>query len=75
VINQEKDVARTGRAMYALPFSYCGLLEIAIEQKDIVAGSTCAKKAKGFSGYEFETMLHWRLRKCEDDLRILAREV
>jgi len=74
VINQEKDVARTGRAMYALPFSYCGLLEIAIEQQDVVAGSGYVKKAKGFSGYEFETMLLWRLRKCEDDLRVLARE-
>ena len=60
--------------MYALPFSYCGLLEIAIEQQDVVAGSGYVKKAKGFSGYEFETMLLWRLRKCEDDLRVLARE-
>lgn len=57
--------------MYALPFAYCGLTEVAIVEKDIKAATAYLKKSKAFSNYEFETLLSWRLRKCEDDIRFL----
>ena len=60
--------------MYALPFSYCGLTEIAIVEKDASAAQSYLKKVKGISSsYEFETFLQWRVRKCEDDIRSMKQ--
>jgi len=70
VVNASKDVLKAGVNMYALPFSYCGLTEIAIVEKDASAAQSYLKKVKGISSsYEFETFLQWRVRKCEDDIR------
>jgi len=68
VIKEEKQVQKSGRNVYALPFSCCGLTEIAIVENDLTTGITMLKKTKKYSNYEFETFLTWRIRKCEDDL-------
>ena len=60
--------------MYALPFAFCGLAEIAIVEKDCAKATAYLKKAKGYSGFEFETLLGWRLRKSEDDIRNLGKQ-
>ena len=76
VLDREKEcLARLDNDLYALPFIYCGLVEIAIAEKDGSAALGYLKKAKSFSGYEFESTLNWRIRKAEDDVRSLAVQV
>lgn len=73
VINKEKDIVKSILSSYTLPWSYCGLSEIAIYQSDFQNAEVYLKKAKSFSGYEFESLLGWRLKKCEDDIKMNAK--
>lgn len=72
-MSKEKEIVKSATASYVVPFSLTGLCEIAIIEKDAASADNLYKKAKSFSNYEFESMLNWRMRKCEEDIRALAQ--
>jgi hypothetical protein len=54
---------------HAIPWSYCGLAEIAVLERQLDVAEQHIRKARTYKSYDFESFLGWRLRKAEDDIK------
>ena len=63
--------------VYVFPRCYHRLAELYVDrcnntrkgnESKIAKAEECLKKAKSYSGYDFEQFLVWKIRKLEDDI-------
>lgn len=55
---------------YVLPWSLSGMAELKLEQNDHKAALDLYKRAKKYSGYDYETWVAWRIKRGMDRLRV-----
>ncbi len=54
---------------YVMPWSICGLAEIKLYQGDRTAAAELFKKAKRYTGYDYESWVAWRVKRGMDRIR------
>jgi len=71
VVKLEKKVKEE---TFTIPWSLVGLAEISLGEGDVETAEQHLKHAKSFSNYDFESVLAWRIRKNEDDCRVIRKK-
>jgi len=59
---------------FVVPWSYCGIAEVFLVEKNWEKVELALKRADGYSGYDFESFLTWRIRKAQDDFAFLRSQ-